>query len=339
MRGKLLPPALQPGQTISIVSPSWFGGDAYLPRAERGIAYLQSLGFSVRVAPHAFHNQGWVSDTAAHRAADLHAMFADPEVRAIVATIGGDHSCHLLPLLDWELIRGNPKIFMGFSDITVLNVAISTMTGLVTFNGPSLLTDWSEYPEMPIYSRDHALRAIMRPEPLGELRPAVGWTDEFLDWTTGEDLTRPRHMRSSAGWRWLHPGSGQGPLIGGCLESLQHLRGTPYWPDLHGAVLFLETSEEKPTPDTVDAVLMDYENMGVLAEISGLVLGRPYGYTDDEKNQFHEVVAERMARFGVPVLAGVDFGHTSPMLTLPIGCEAILDATQNRFAIVEPAVL
>jgi len=334
----ILPPALQPGDTVGIVSPSWFGGEAYRPRARRGIAQLERLGYRVRVAGHAFNHHGHVSDTAEHRVADLHAMFADPHVRAIIATIGGDHSCHLLPLIDWELIREHPKIFMGFSDITVLNVAIWWQTGLVTFNGPALLTDWAEFPEMPAFSRENAFRAIGSPEPMGDLAPAAWWTEEFLDWSTGEDTTRPRRRQPGKGWRWLREGAAQGPLIGGCLESLQHLRGTPWWPDLTGALLFLETSEERPSPEDVDGILMDYENMGVLDRIAGLVVARPYGYTDRDKDRLHEVIIDRTARFGFPVLAETDTGHTTPLQTLPIGCQAEIDSAANRFAVVEAAV-
>lgn len=336
--GNILAPALKPGDTIGIVSPSWFGGDAFLPRAQRGIAQLQRLGFRVKVAAHTFNNHGHVSDTAENRMADLHAMVADPEIRMILAMIGGDHSCHLLPLIDWQLIRDNPKIFMGFSDITVLNIAIWSRTGLVTFNGPSLLTDWAEFPEMPAFSRESAIRAIRTAQPMGELAPSGWWTEEFLDWSTGEDALRPRRQEPSTGWRWLCQGSGQGPLIGGCLESFQHLRGTPYWPDMTGALLFLETLEERPSPEDIDAILMDYENMGVFEQIAGLIFARPYGYSDRDKVRLHEVIVERAAKFGFPILADTDTGHTTPLQTLPIGCNALLDSVTNRFAITEAAV-
>ncbi len=309
--------ALKPGDAIGIVSPSWFGGELFVPRAERGIAELRRLGFRVKVSEHALNNRGYVSDTAEHRVADLHAMFADPEVKMILCTIGGDHACHLLPLLDWDLIRANPKIFMGFSDTTVLNVAFWTMTGLVTFNGPSLLTDWAEFPEMPDFARESALRTIASTEPIGDLAASPTWTDEFLDWATGEDLTRPRTQISATGWRWLRGGTAAGTLVGGCLESLQHLRGTRYWPNLDGSILVLETSEEKPSPEEVDALLMDLENMGVFAQIEGMVLARPYGYDDTDKDLLHEIVIARTEAFGFPMLADVDCGHTSPMLTLP----------------------
>jgi muramoyltetrapeptide carboxypeptidase len=337
-RPRILPPALQPGDTIGIVSPSWFGGEAFLPRARRGIATLESLGFRVRVAEHAYNAHGHVSDTPEHRAADLHAMFADDEVRAIFCTIGGDHSCHLLPLLDWDLIRANPKIFLGFSDITVLNNAIWTQTGLVTFNGPTLLTDWAEYPAMPDISSRSALGVLSDPRPFGDLPIAVEWTDEFLDWGSGEDTTRRRTHVPAEGWHWIHPGIAEGRLIGGCIESLQHLRGTPFWPDCDGVVLVLETSEERPTPERLDGMLMDYENMGVLAQITGLLMARPYGMSPDEKEAIWAVVAERTARFGFPVVGNLDIGHTTPLLTLPIGCRVRIDGDARRVSIVEAAV-
>jgi muramoyltetrapeptide carboxypeptidase len=335
----LKPERLRPGDTIGIVSPSWYGGAAFAHRVERGVATLEALGFWVKIAPHALNAAGYVSDTAEHRAADIHAMFADPEVRAVMATIGGDHACHLLPLLDWELLRANPKIFIGFSDVTVLNVALWARIGLVTFNGPSLMTDWAEYPRMPEEARDAALRALCRPEPIGDLQPSTWWTDEFLDWEAKRDLARPRMRHVSGGWHWLRGGLGEGRLIGGCLESLQHLRGTPYWPDWDGAILFLETSEEAPSPATVDAMLMDYENMGVFARISGLLVARPYGYSPAERAQLHEVIRERTRRFGFPVVADLDIGHTTPLLTLPIGCRALLDADAQRIAVLEAAVV
>jgi muramoyltetrapeptide carboxypeptidase LdcA involved in peptidoglycan recycling len=136
----------------------------------------------------------------------------------------------------------------------------------------------------------------------------------------------------------LRPGQAEGVLIGGCVESLQHLRGTRYWPNWAGAILFLETSEEKPTPETVDAMLMDYENMGVFEQIRGLLVARPYGYADEERRQLHEVILERTAKFGFPIIADMDFGHTSPMFTLPIGCRAVIDADARRFEVVEAAV-
>jgi muramoyltetrapeptide carboxypeptidase LdcA involved in peptidoglycan recycling len=119
---------------------------------------------------------------------------------------------------------------------------------------------------------------------------------------------------------------------------MQHLRGTMYWPDLDGAILILETSEEKPSPETVDGILTDYENMGAFGRISGLLFGRPYGYSPEEREQLHEVILERTGAYDFPVVADMDFGHTSPMFTLPVGCRALIDAGRERFEIAEAAV-
>lgn len=279
-----------------------------------------------------------MSDSPEKRVSDLHEMFCDPEVRLIVAATGGDHSCHLLPLLDFDLIRAHPTSFMGFSDITVLNVAIWQQTGLVTFNGPALLSDFAEYPEMFDYTRSFLLKAVASATPIGHIAPSNWWTEEFLDWREKRDLTRPRHQLPSAGWTWLKPGVAEGVLVGGCLESLEHLRGTRFWPDWSGRILFIETSEGAPSPAAVDGMLMDYENMGVFHSIRGLLIGRPMRYTDQQRDQLREVVLDRTRAFDFPVVMDMDFGHTAPQFTLPIGCNARIDATSEEFSILESAV-
>ena len=338
MRNVIKPAALKPGNTIGIVSPAWFGGPTFVRRAERGIAELERLGYRVRVGRHAFENDGWVSASAEKRVADIHEMFADEDVQAILATIGGDHSCQLLPHLDWDLIRQNPKIFMGFSDIAVLNNAIHHETGLVTFNGPSLMTDWAEFPEMPTFAQNNALGVLTRPEPFGRIGPAPSWTEEYLDWEIGQDETRPRARHQSTGWTWIREGVAEGPVMGGCLESLQHLRGTRWWPDLDGAILFLETSEERPSPAKVDGLLMDLENMGALSKLVGMIVARPYKYSDSDRLLLHDVIRNRTREWSFPVLADVDAGHTSPIVTMPIGCKVRLDSSFEGFEILEAAV-
>jgi muramoyltetrapeptide carboxypeptidase LdcA involved in peptidoglycan recycling len=191
---------------------------------------------------------------------------------------------------------------------------------------------------MPEYSEEHALKVLCRAEPVGIVEPSTWWTEEFLDWGSGEDTTRPRQRQPSPGWTWLKPGYGEGRLIGGCLESLQHLRGTRYWPEWEGALLCLETSEEAPPPETVDGMLMDYENMGVFDQINGLLFARPMRYSGEQKAQLREIILERARKYSFPVVGDMDFGHTSPIFTLPIGCRAAIDASKQRFTILEAAV-
>jgi muramoyltetrapeptide carboxypeptidase len=130
------PLPLQPGDTIRVISPSWFGGDTFVPRARRGIELLESLGFRVEVAANAFNNRGHVSGTVNERIDDLHAAFADQHVRMVLATIGGTHAADMLPHIDFDVVRANPKIFMGFSDNTILHTAIRVECGLATLYGP-----------------------------------------------------------------------------------------------------------------------------------------------------------------------------------------------------------
>jgi muramoyltetrapeptide carboxypeptidase LdcA involved in peptidoglycan recycling len=333
-----VPARLKPGDTIGIVSPSWGGAGLFPQRLEKGIHHLQTLGFQVRLAQHALNQSGFVSDTPGNRVDDIHTMFADPDIKAVIAAIGGDHSCHLLPLLDFDLIADYPKVFMGFSDVTVLNIAIWTVTGLTTFNGPALLTDFAEYPQMMGYTEHYFMKAVTETKPIGLIEPSPDWTEEFLDWGTPPGQMRARQRLSSPGWTWLKGGQAEGRLLGGCLESLQHLRGTPFWPNWQDAIFFFETSEDKPSPETVDGILMDYENMGIFDQIKGMLVGRPMRYTEDEKQSLRDVLLERTRRFAFPIVTDMDFGHTSPQFTLPLGLRARMDSLNLRFEIIEAAV-
>ncbi len=334
----LKPSRLINGDTIGIVSPSWGGAGLFPHRVEQGVKYLNKLGFKVKFGKHSLNHKGFISDTPENRVQDIHDMFGDSSVKAIIASIGGDHSCHLLPLLDYELITNNPKIFMGYSDITVLNIAIWKKTGLITFNGPALLTDFAEYPQMFSYTETHFLKAVTGENPIGVLESTSNWTEEILDWSKRKDLERPREVLDSSGWTWLKEGKTEGILIGGCLESLQHLRGTEFWPDWNKALFFFETSEEKPSPSTVDGILMDYQNMGVFEKIRGLIVGRPMYYSNEEKQSLREILLERTRGYSFPIITDMDFGHTAPQFTIPLGIRARIDSTQNRFEIVEMAV-
>ena len=337
----LKPPKLQPGDTLAVVSPSWGGAGRFPHRVELGRRQVERMGCRLKLAEHALEQQGWVSAAPEQRAADIHAMFQDAEVKAVIAAVGGDHSNQLLPLLDFDLLRAHPKIFMGYSDITVLNMAIWKMTGLVTFNGPAFLTDFAENPAMFAYTQEYFEKAVCSTRPVGQISPSPDWTEEFLDWEQKLDLDRPRRMQPSSGWAWLKPGRAEGILLGGCLESLDHLRGTCYWPEeaqWQGALLFIETSEDAPPPSRVDGLLMDYENMGLFDCIGGLLVGRPMRYSPGQKAELHALLLERTAKYRFPIVAEMDFGHTAPQFTLPLGCRARIDSSSKDLSILETAV-
>jgi muramoyltetrapeptide carboxypeptidase len=329
------PPRLIAGDVVAVVSPSAPAVAWWPHRVERGFAYLRSLGLEVRLMPHAGEAAGWTSASAEARAADIHAAFADDEIRAVLAAIGGDHSNQLLPHLDYELIGVNPKIFQGYSDITVLHWALMKRSGLRTFHGPALTTELAEYPAVFPYTERFLRVAWFGEEPFAFAR-AEQWTDELLDFFAKADLTRPRELKPSDGWRSLRDGQARGPLVGGCLETIcWHLKGSSVWLDLNGAILFLETSEEAPLPAAVDAALTELEQLAVFDQINGLIFGRPYGYAPERVELLWRVVSERTAAAAIPVLANVDLGHTDPMLTLPLGVTAELDTAAVRFVLTE----
>ena len=210
--------------------------------------------------------------------------------------------------------------------MTVLHWAIATHAGLATFHGPALVPELGEFPQVLPHT-DRYLRAAWFGDEAISIEPSAAWTDEFLDWDAKTDLTRPRVERASEGWLSIRDGLATGVLLGGCLETIcWHLKGSTAWVDPQDTILFLETSEEAPSPATVDAYLTDLEQLGMFDAAAGLVFGRPYGYTADDASLLWDVVAARTESSGVPVLANVELGHADPMVTLPLGVGAELDA-------------
>lgn len=330
------PPRVRAGDTVAVVSPSFGAVGAFPHRVERACGYLESLGLNVRLMPNAAGVDAWVSASAEARAEDIHQAFLDDEVAVVLAGIGGNHSNQVLPFLDYDLIRAHPKVFQGYSDITVLHWAILRHASLSTFYGPALVPELGEYP-LVLPHTDRFLRAAwFGSEPI-LFEAAEEWTDELLDWRKQQDLTRPRELRPSEGWVTVRGGEAEGWLLGGCLETVcWHLKGSATWIDPEGAVLFLETSEEAPSPAHVDAYLTDLEQLGVFEAVAGLVFGRPYGYDEERTKALWRVVAERTEAASIPVLANVDLGHTDPMLTVPLGASARLNAEARRLELLEP---
>lgn len=332
-RDLVQPRSPEPGSTVAIVSPSAPAVAAFPHRVERGVDYLRTLGFEVRLMPNAGLSTGWTAGGGEQRADDINDAFADPDVSVVLAAIGGNHCAQLLPYLDLELITANPKVFQGYSDNSVLHWWFYERARLQTFHGPMLLSELAEFPEVLPYTATWMASAWAGDRAAFE--PAEEWTDEFLDWSEQADLVRARRSKPGAGWRCLREGVAEGHLLGGCLETVAwHIRGTEIWSDPQGALLFLETSEEAPAPEYVDAYLTTLERVGVFDAVAGLIVGRPYGYGDDDKETLFEVIQRRTEAAGIPVLADVDIGHSDPMLTLPMGARARLDAGERSFSLI-----
>ncbi len=342
------PPRLRPGDKVATISLSWGGPGTFPHRYQAGKQQLQAeFGLEVIETPHALAEAEWLHRHPQARAEDLMAAFADPSIKAIISTIGGNDSIRLLPYLDLDLIRANPKILLGYSDTTITHLACFK-AGLVSFYGPTMMAGFAENGGLFPYMVDSVRRTLFSAEPIGPIYPNTeGWTVERLDWARPEHQAQRRRLNPSNGWQFLQgTGVRRGHLIGGCLEVLDWLRGTPFWPEPEqwdNAILFLETSEEAPPPSAVRYVLRTYAALGVLKRLAGILLGRPGGpippaQFEEYDRVLRQVVAEEEGLVDLPLISQMDFGHTDPMFVLPYGVQAEIDCDQRQFTILENAV-
>lgn len=309
--GSNVPAKLRAGDTVRVIAParsrSFVLDHDHSALIEQRFA---ELGLRVTFGRHVDERDAFESSSIESRVADLHEAFADPEVRGILTVIGGFNSNELLPYLDWELIAANPKILSGYSDITALQNAILARTGLITYSGPH----WSTFG-----MRDHLeptvswfRQACLADEPY-VIRAADSWTDDL--WFLDQDQ---RTVRPTDGWWTMAPGTARGRLVGGNLCTLNLLQGTSWWPSLDGAVLAVE-DDYLTNPHEFARDLTSVLQLPDAAGLRGLLVGRFQASSEVSRELLAEILRRQPALSGLPVLANVDFGHTSPLATLPIG--------------------
>ncbi|WP_218916179.1 S66 family peptidase [Marinithermus hydrothermalis] len=322
---------------MGVVSPSAPTAHHTPRRFKRSVAHLQRLGFRVKVGPHTLNHHHHTAGTVEERLEDLHAMFADPEVKGILCTIGGHNANALLEGLDYALIQNNPKVFLGYSDITALHLGMHTQTGLVTFLGPALLPQFGEADGLHPYTRRYLEAVLIEGRAPLELEPSEILIHEHLLWD--EEDNRPRRAEPHPGPKVLRPGTAQGPVIAGNLGTMLALCGTPFFPNLEGAILCVE-EDETESPASVDRFLTQLRLMGAFAKIRALLVGRFHpkvGFGPEDP--LEAVLLRATAGYDLPVAYGFDFGHTDPMFTLPIGTQArVAFGTEARVWLLEPAV-
>jgi len=343
------PRKLRPGSRVAAITISWGGPGAFPLRYEAGKKQFEDE-FQVKVVEttHALKDPDWLSRHPEARAEDLMSAFADTSIDGIISTIGGDDSIRILPYLDLEVIRQNPKVLMGYSDTTISLLACFR-AGLVSFYGPEFMSQFAENGGMFPYMVESVRKTLFSSNPIGTVDPnAAAWTVEELDWSNPENQSRRREPNPSTGWNFLQgKGVVEGRLIGGCVEVLDWLRGTEFWPGLpewENAILFLETSEEGPPAAYVGRFLRSLAAMGVLPRLSGILFGRPGGEIPPETFTEYDVVltdavSQESGLTDLPIVTGMDFGHTDPMMVLPLGLKARIDCDSRQFSILESAVV
>lgn len=345
MKELLKPQKLNRGDKVACVSLSWGGaGDPeILWRYEQGKQRLEQIfGLNAVEMEHTLKGSDYIYENPQKRAEDLMNAFLDPEIKAIIACIGGIDSIRMLPFIDFNVIHNNPKIFMGYSDSTTTHL-ICYKAGVSSVYGPTLLVDFAENVAMDDYTIEFIRKTLFSEEPVGIIPPAKEWTSEHLPWRI-ENKNIQRKKKINQDYELLQgKGCVQGRLIGGCIEVFDMLRGTELFPELSAfdhAILFLETSEDKPPVWFIEVALRIYGINGILGRIRGILFAKP----QDEENyhEYNEVIVKVLAEFhreDLPVLVNMNFGHTEPKFCLPYGALAEINCEEKSFSIIEAAVL
>ena len=309
------PALLEKGDLIGIISP------ASPPKPEKhdqyynGLAYLRKMGYKLTQGKHVLDQYGYLAGTDESRAADLNEMFRNRKIKAIICSRGGYGTPRLLDMIDYDAVRKHPKILVGYSDITSLQLALFAQTGLITFSGPMAGVEMG--------------------------KGILPFTEKHF-WGLLTKSTR-RVLKAEAGeykpWR-IHPGVGEGRLLGGCLSLINPLIGTPYQPDFTGAILILEDIGEDVYG--IDRYLVQLRYAGILEKLNGLIFGQFLDMESSEKSEPSltlEQVLEKYTRdLHIPILGNFPYGHQDFKYTLPFGCKVRLDADDGTLRLLEPAV-
>jgi muramoyltetrapeptide carboxypeptidase len=312
------PRVLRPGDTVGLIAPASYTFDLW--SLDDAAARVEALGLKPKFGKYVRGRRGFLSGTDDERLEDLHGMFADRSVSAVFALQGGYGTPRLLDRLDYDLIRRNPKILLGYSDITGLHLAISRRSGLVTFHGPNMIGS------LPPRTMELLKKALFVAEPIGEL--------------TNPDETDPLNVEFPL--RTVTAGVARGRIVGGNLTLVSATMGTPYEIETKDRILFLEDTGEAPY--RVDRMLVQLRLAGKLQEAAGIVFGTctdcgPGRSSFELSLSLSEVLMEQLGTLGKPVLAGLVFGHTKEKSVIPLGVEAEIDASARRVTVLEAATL
>ncbi|RPJ58275.1 MAG: LD-carboxypeptidase [Acidobacteria bacterium] len=311
------PGRLKPGDTVALVNPA--GATFHSVDVEVARETLDALGLKVKLGDYVLGRRGYFAGTDDERARDLNAQFADSAVKGIFTVRGGWGSSRLLPLIDFGLIRENPKVLMGYSDISVLLLAIHAQTGLVTFHGPVGISSWNSYTVQFVRQIlfDAQAATMKNPREIGD------------NLTQVEDRVQV-----------ITPGTARGKLLGGNLTVISAIIGSRYVPDWRGAILFLEDTDEGIY--RIDRMLTQLKLAGVLNQISGFVFGKCTKCGPGEgygSLTLEEVLNDHIRPLAIPAWFGAMIGHIPKVFTLPVGVQAEIDATAGAIRLLEPAVV
>ncbi|AIY05403.1 U61 family carboxypeptidase [Planococcus sp. PAMC 21323] len=318
----IIPKKLQYGDEVRIIAPSRSASILSEEGIEKAKSKLKELGLVVTFGKHVFKSDLQHSSSIELRLSDLHEAFQDPNVKGILTAIGGFNSNDLLPHVDYESIRKNPKVFCGYSDITALATAITTKTDLITYSGPHFSSFHME--QLQDYQFEYFRNCLMQSDSY-RIEPSLAWSDDawFLD-------QENRNLESTK-WKVYNEGQTKGKLYGGNLCTLNLLQGTSYLPNLENTILFIE-DDEMTIPETFTRDLTSL--LQSAGKINGLVIGRFQRESNMTEEHLLFLLDKLPILKSVPVLYDVDFGHTQPIFTFPIGGKIELKSKDNQIKMI-----
>ncbi|MBC7693097.1 MAG: LD-carboxypeptidase [Methylotenera sp.] len=343
-RRLIRPPALNPGATIGIFTPSFPAHVKFREKYLHGIEVLKRMGFHVLegslTASH--KSEGYRSGSPRERADEFMGLIRNPKVSCMISTIGGSNSSSMIPYLDFDEIRANPKIICGYSDVTSLHLSILAYSGLSTFYGPAVMPSFGEWPDLLPETRDSFLAAVQETGPAPrKFTPPARWSTHLRSALTDAWKTEPRRFEPNPGWRSLHPGEASAPILVANLNTLMSSAGTSYFPDLNGKILLLE---EMSAPLSLEErSLRHLERLGVFESISGLIVSKPEMYQqEDAPFGYDELILEIVGTHRkYPIITQFDCGHVNPTLTLAEMTQVSISAHHDHdatFTVLEPMV-
>ncbi|PEN69907.1 LD-carboxypeptidase [Bacillus toyonensis] len=323
----MIPTKLKKGDEIRVISPSCSLSIVSNENRNLAIKRLTDMGFQVTFSKYADEIDRFASSSISSRVQDLHEAFRDPNVKAILTTLGGYNSNGLLKHLDYDLIRENPKFFCGYSDITALHNALYTKTGLVTYSGPHFSSFGME--KGLAYTTDYFFKCLTSNDSI-EILPSETWSDD--SWYIDQEN---REFIKNEGYISIQEGEATGDIIGGNMSTLHLLQGTPYMPSLRDKVLFLEEDSltGKATLKTFDRYLHSLMQQTDFEYVKGSVIGRMQKGAECMIEDIQEMITSKPELAHIPIIANASFGHTTPIFTFPIGGRAKIISNKESSAI------
>lgn len=323
-----LPPKLKENDHIRIIAPSSSGCLISEANIQIATEVLNSLGFRVSFGQNVFKRNDIMSTAINERLEDLHTAFSDPDIHGILTIIGGYNANELLPYIDYPLIQNNPKVFCGYSDITALQNAFLARSNLITYSGPHFSSFAMQ--KGADYCITHFKKMVMHHEPV-TINASLNWSEDawYLD-------QEKRYFIPNAGPFIIQPGKARGRIIGGNLPTLSLLFGTPYLPDLQNAILFIEADAYTDRVDIQEftRALHALSQQPHMKTVRGLVLGRFESKFGITREHLKDIIKTLPLFERIPIVADLDFGHTTPFFTFPIGGACTLDVTPQTLDII-----